>query len=341
PPAPSPTPPPLRRRPDPRPRRIDAARRGAGEMGPFEAEDASAWAEEAEAWEDEPGRPTPPALAILEAEALELERYAARAESIRVNAKGEALNRALDRLFTVARAHQWPEKAVVFTESRRTQAYLADLLAAHGWAGRISLLSGDAGTPEERQALVDEFRERTEILLSTEAGAEGLNLQFCNLVVNYDLPWNPQRIEQRIGRCHRYGQQRDVLVLNFLNRHNAPDARLYELLERKLHLFDGVFGASDEILGALETGIDFEKRVLDIYQSCRSTEEIARAFDALREDLEHRIDARMTQARSLLLERFDGEVRRRLRLAADEAAGAVEPHRPHPRGVLPPLREQR
>ena len=163
---------------------------------------------------------------------------------------------------------------MIFTESRRTQEYLAELLAAHGWAGRISLLSGDAGTPEERAALVDEFRDRTQILLSTEAGAEGLNLQFCNLVVNYDLPWNPQRIEQRIGRCHRYGQQRDVLVLNFLNRQNAADARLYELLERKLHLFDGVFGASDEILGALESGIDFEKRVLDIYQSCRSTEEI-------------------------------------------------------------------
>ena len=85
----------------------------------------------------------------------------------------------------------------------------------------------------------------------TEAGAEGLNLQFCNLVVNYDLPWNPQRVEQRIGRCHRYGQQRDVLVLNFLNRQNAADARLYELLSQKLALFDGVFGSSDEILGAL------------------------------------------------------------------------------------------
>ena len=72
------------------------------------------------------------------------------------------------------------------------------------------------------------FRNRTQILLMTEAGAEGLNLQFCNLVVNFDLPWNPQRVEQRIGRCHRYGQQRDVLVLNFLNRQNAADARLYD-----------------------------------------------------------------------------------------------------------------
>jgi superfamily II DNA or RNA helicase len=301
--------------------RIQAARLGAEAVPLFEPEETAAYCEEAEAWEEEPAQPG--SLAALEREALELEQYARRAEAIQVNAKGEALKRALDRLFTVARAHQWPEKAVVFTESRRTQQYLATLLAGHGYRGRLSLLSGEASTPEERQALVEEFRERTQILLSTEAGAEGLNLQFCNLVVNYDLPWNPQRIEQRIGRCHRYGQLRDVLVLNFLNRQNAADARLYELLEKKLNLFDGVFGASDEILGALETGLDFERRVLDIYQSCRSPEEISRAFDALREDLEHRIDARMTQARSLLLERFDGDVRRRLRLAADETEAAL------------------
>src|SRR6185312_4550234 len=126
----------------------------------------------------------------------------------------------------------------------RTQEYLAKILAQDGYEGRISLLSGDAGSPEERRALVEDFRHRSQILICTEAGAEGLNLQFCNLVVNYDLPWNPQRVEQRIGRCHRYGQQRDVLVINFLNRQNAADARLFELLEKKLNLFDGVFGAS-------------------------------------------------------------------------------------------------
>ena len=133
---------------------------------------------------------------------------------------------------------------------------------------------------------MEEFRDKTQILICTEAGAEGLNLQFCNLVVNYDLPWNPQRVEQRIGRCHRYGQQRDVLVINFLNRQNAADARLYELLEKKLNLFDGVFGASDEILGALESGVDFERRMLDIYQSCRHPDEINAAFDKLRADME-------------------------------------------------------
>ncbi len=250
-----------------------------------------------------------------------------RRRQISVNAKGEALKRALERLFTVARAHQWPEKAVVFTESRRTQAYLAELLSAHGFKGKLSLLSGDAGTPEQRAALVEEFRTRTQVLLSTEAGAEGLNLQFCNLVVNYDLPWNPQRIEQRIGRCHRYGQQRDVLVLNFLNRRNAADARLYELLEAKLNLFDGVFGASDEILGALESGLDFERRVLDIYQGCRTTEEITAAFDTLRSDLETRINQRMTEARSLLLEHFDADVRKRLKLSGEEVTRALQRRR--------------
>jgi hypothetical protein len=146
-------------------------------------------------------------------------------------------------------------------------------------------------------------------------------------VVNFDLPWNPQRVEQRIGRCHRYGQQRDVLVLNFLNRSNAADARLFELLERKLNLFDGVFGASDEILGALESGVDFERRVLEIYQSCRRPEDIDAAFDALRADLEQRIDQRMTETRAVLLERFDGDVRKRLKVAGELAKEAVSRRR--------------
>lgn len=304
-------------------RRLEAAKLGdAANRLLFTPEELRHYQEESEAWNDDPARPG--SIAALRSEIHELKAYADLADGIRVNAKGEALKRALDRAFTVARAHGWPEKAVVFTESRRTLDYLHRLLSEHGWAGRISTLTGDAGTPEARHALVGEFRDRTQILLSTEAGAEGLNLQFCNLVVNYDLPWNPQRIEQRIGRCHRYGQIRDVLVLNFLNRQNAADARLYELLEKKLNLFDGVFGASDEILGALESGVDFERRVLEIYQSCRRPEEIEKAFDALRGDLESRIDRKMNQTQSLLLERFDGEVRRRLRLADEQARARIE-----------------
>ncbi len=270
----------------------------------------------------QPSRP-PATLESLQSELCELRAYAALAESIRVNAKGEALCGALDRTFSVAAGYQWPQKAVVFTESKRTQEYLFQLLSERGYAGKISKLSGDGSTPEERRTLVETFRDRTQILLSTEAGAEGLNLQFCNLVVNYDLPWNPQRVEQRIGRCHRYGQTRDVLVLNFVNRSNAADARLYELLEKKLTLFDGVFGASDEILGGLESGVDFERRVLDIYQSCRTEGEINKAFAVLRCDLESRIDERMAQARDLLLSRFEGDVRSRLRIAGAQAKAAI------------------
>src|SRR5919201_5338293 len=287
--------------------------------------DVSGFEEEAEEWSGsgrEDARPHgAAAVAKMRDELAELRACAELAATIEVNAKGDALVRGLDRAFTVARACGWPEKAVVFTEFRRTQDYLKKLLEARGYT--TTCLSGDSGGPDKRQALVEEFRGGTQILLMTEAGAEGLNLQFCNLVVNYDLPWNPQRVEQRIGRCHRYEQQRDVLVINFLNRLNAADARLYELLEKKLNLFDGVFGASDEILGALEAGLDFERRVVEIYQSCRHPEEIAQAFDRLRCDLEKRIDSRMTQARSLLLERFDGDVRRRLRVAGQEAKDAV------------------
>ncbi|MCA2978193.1 MAG: DEAD/DEAH box helicase [Myxococcaceae bacterium] len=289
----------------------------------FEPEEARQYVEEQEEWQDDPSE-RPHSLDAIKREVWELKRFADRADGIRVNAKGEALTRALDRVFTVARAHQWPEKAVIFTESKRTLEYLAQLLSARGFEGKIARLTGDAGTPEARRELVEDFKHRAQILLSTEAGAEGLNLQFCNLVVNYDLPWNPQRVEQRIGRCHRYGQARDVLVLNFLNRSNAADARLYELLEKKLNLFDGVFGASDEILGALENGVDFERRVLEIYQSCRMPEDINAAFDALRKDLESRIDRRMTETRSLLLERFDGDVRKRLRLATETAKAALK-----------------
>ncbi len=254
-------------------------------------------------------------------ELSELRACARLARGIRTNAKADALVRGLDRCFTVAKACGWPEKAVVFTEFRRTQEHLAKLLAAKGYT--VTCLSGDVSGADRRQGLVDEFRARSQILLMTEAGAEGLNLQFCNLVVNYDLPWNPQRVEQRIGRCHRYGQQRDVLVLNFLNRRNAADARLYELLSQKLALFDGVFGSSDEILGALGSGVDFERRVLDIYQSCRSPGEIDRAFAALQADLDDRIGARLAAARTLLFERFDGEVRARLRFAEQKAKEAV------------------
>ena len=223
-------------------------------------------------------------LQSLRAEAEELTHYKTLAESIRENAKGEALIRALRLGFAKAVELGAKPKALIFTESRRTQAYLLRLLEANGYAGKLVLFNGTNTDPESkrvyrewldrhaghecvsgsptadmRSALIEEFEHRADIMIATESAAEGVNLQFCSLVVNYDLPWNPQRIEQRIGRCHRYGQRHDVVVINFVNRANEADQRVFELLNEKFKLFDGVFGASDEVLGALESGIDFEK----------------------------------------------------------------------------------
>lgn len=150
-------------------------------------------------------------------------------------------------------------------------------------------------------------------MIATEAAAEGINLQFCSLIVNYDMPWNPQRIEQRIGRCHRYGQKFDVVVVNFLNKSNAADIRVYELLDQKFQLFNGMFGASDEILGSIGNGVDFEKRIAQIYDECRTTDEIEAAFDRLQSELQEQISEKMIKARSALLENFDESVKEKLR----------------------------
>ncbi len=188
------------------------------------------------------------------------------------------------------------------------------------WAAKYAdteRVTGSA-TADMRAALVEHFRDEATILIATEAAAEGINLQFCNLVVNYDLPWNPQRIEQRIGRCHRYGQQYDVVVVNFLNKKNAADVRVYQLLDEKFKLFDGVFGASDEVLGAVEAGVDFEKRIAAIYQQCRTAEQIQREFDQLQTELEAEIAASQQDAREKLLDNFDQEVVERVRILSHD-----------------------
>src|SRR5690606_17382520 len=166
---------------------------------------------------------------------------------------------------------------------------------------------------------VNEFKETAEIMIATEAAAEGINLQFCSIVVNYDMPWNPQRIEQRIGRCHRYGQKYDVIVINFLNKRNAADVRVYQLLNEKFNLFNGVFGASDEVLGSIESGVDIERRIAQIYQECRTTEEINESFNLLQQELEESISQQITTTKQKLLENFDEEVHEKLKINLAES----------------------
>lgn len=279
----------------------------------------------------------------------ELRLYAEHAAAISNNAKGDALLTALGIAFDKAQRLGSSRKAVIFTESRRTQQYLYGLLSRNGYDDRVVTMDGTNSDDSSKRiynewierhhgtdmvtgsrpvdvkaAVIEEFRDRAEILIATEAGAEGINLQFCSLVVNYDLPWNPQRIEQRIGRCHRYGQQHDVVVVNFLNRRNAADQRVFELLSEKFKLFSGVFGASDEVLGALESGVDIEKRISEVYRTCRSTDEIQTAFDALQTELQEQIEVRMASTRQALLDNFDEEVHARLKFHHDQAQAALD-----------------
>jgi len=281
---------------------------------------------------------------LLRKELAELQRYAGLADAIRRNSKGDALLAVLETALAKAVGLGAARKAVIFTESRRTQRYLFELLSQAGYDGQIVLINGTNTDPgskaiyeewlarhrgtdavsgsrsaDTKAAIIQEFRDRAIILIATESAAEGVNLQFCSLVVNYDLPWNPQRIEQRIGRCHRYGQQHDVVVVNFLNRGNAADQRVFQLLSQKFRLFDGVFGASDEVLGALESGVDLEKRIAQVYQECRTADEIQTAFDKLQAELDTEIGARMADTRRNLLENFDYEVHERLKIYKDQA----------------------
>ena len=262
---------------------------------------------------------------------------------IRHDSKSEALLIALTNAFTILPTIGANRKALIFTESTRTQNYLKDFLEQNGYRGKIVLFNGSNNDPEsnaiynawcqknafngkvsgiraadKRASLVEYFKESAEIMIATEAAAEGLNLQFCSLVVNYDLPWNPQRIEQRIGRCHRYGQKSDVVVVNFVNKRNYADVRVYNLLLDKFHLFNDVFGASDEVLGRADE-LDFEKRIWEIYQECRTEDEISAAFEQLQSDLQEQIDEKLKDVKERVLETFDIGVQERLKLAKSEA----------------------
>lgn len=292
----------------------------------------------------------------LRLEKEKLRAFHELAKSIHKNSKGEVLLTALRKGFEAAnkaRVSQHngvlQQKAIIFTESRRTQEYLYRLLESSDFAGKVVLFNGTNNDPksaeiyrdwlkrnaktdrvtgsptaDKRAAIVEYFRDEASIMIATEAAAEGINLQFCNLVVNYDMPWNPQRIEQRIGRCHRYGQKYDVVVVNFLNRANAADVRIYQLLDEKFRLFDGVFGASDEVLGVIQSGVDFEKRIVGIYQRCRTPEQIVFEFDQLQQDLESEITEAKAVAQDQLLNNFDQEVIEKVRVEARNSRNRFE-----------------
>lgn len=307
----------------------------------------------AERIEPDPSKDSLAVRAAILSEIEELTAFVDAAQALQTDTKAQALLKALALGFAKMAELNAPRKAIIFTESKRTQEYLHRFLSANGHAGKLVLFSGTnnhedstaiyqrwldeyngtdrvTGSPQvdRRTALIDHFRKDddtgAEIMIATEAAAEGVNLQFCALIINYDLPWNPQRVEQRIGRCHRYGQRFDVVVINFLNTRNQADQRVLELLTEKFNLFSGVFGASDEVLGRIEGGLDFEKRILQIYDTCRQPDQIEAAFNALQTELEETIIDRIKDTQSQLLENFDEDVHDRLKLRLDEAEARLD-----------------
>jgi ERCC4-related helicase len=290
-------------------------------------------AEEADEDDDDDG-----AVAVtpedIQAEIDELQGYLALARSITKNAKGEELLKQLPKVLGQIEAKGGARKAVIFTESVRTQHYLRNLLEDHGYMNRIVLMNGSNADDQSRKtyaewlerhkgtdkvsgsktadmkaAIVEAFKgDDKAILIATESGAEGINLQFCSLLINFDLPWNPQRVEQRIGRCHRYGQKIDVTVVNMLNLKNQTEQRIHDLLSQKFHLFEGVFGASDNVLGTLMSGVDFEKEVLRIVQEGRTPEQIEFEFESLKSTIQDKIDAEFETAKNRLLGEMDSTV---------------------------------
>jgi len=296
-------------------------------------------------------------IPAIDEEIAELKVMLELGEKIEENSKGEKLVAALKKGFEEIEksksidgsGKKANKKALIFTESTRTQKYLFELLEKTEYAGQTVLFNGSNSDPlsakiynswlerhqgtdlitgsktaDKRAAIVEYFRDDATIMIATEAAAEGINLQFCSLLLNYDLPWNPQRIEQRIGRCHRYGQKHDVVVVNFINKKNIADERVYELLSIKFKLFDGVFGASDEVLGTIESGVELEKRIVDIYRTCRSEKEIETAFGILQNELEPQIENKLMQARQTLLDNFDEEVLQKVKMNVQTFLDRVE-----------------
>lgn len=272
-----------------------------------------------------------------------IQKFIDMAKGITTDTKSVTLLEALKIGFKEIEQRGGKRKALIFTESKRTQEYLKRFLESSGYRDKIVIFNGSNSgkdatniykawceankhtgrmsgsvTADKRNAIIEYFRDNAEILIATESAAEGVNLQFCSLVINYDLPWNPQRIEQRIGRCHRYGQKNDVVVINFINSRNYADVRVHELLDEKFNLFTGVFGSSDEVLGTVESGVDFEQKILEIYQQCRTPEEIEKEFNKLQKEMEVKIRKTMRKAKDALFENFDSDVHERLKLSVGE-----------------------
>jgi SNF2 family DNA or RNA helicase len=207
----------------------------------------------------------------------ELLRFLEQAEAIPIGRKLEAVGEILER---------FPGKFLIFTEYRHTLETIVNQLekwgiAAQGFHGGMDIRQKEAAVARFKE---DEDDGGARVLVSTESGAEGRNLQFCHQLINYDLPWNPMRVEQRIGRLHRLGQEKDVTIFN-LSCHETIESHIIELLARKIRMFELVIGELDLILGNLEGAKSFEDLLRQAWESSKSEDDLKERLDDVGEVL--------------------------------------------------------
>ncbi|GED66493.1 putative ATP-dependent helicase YqhH [Brevibacillus reuszeri] len=197
---------------------------------------------------------------------------------------------------TVELIQQMNDKVIIFTEYRATQNYLQKYLHDHG----ITSVPFRGGFKRSKKDwMTDLFQNRAQVLIATEAGGEGINLQFCNQVINYDLPWNPMRVEQRIGRVHRLGQKRDVHIYN-MSTVGTIEENILSLLYEKIDLFEMVIGELDDIVERLSLSQSLEENLIQIIMDSRSNKEMALKLDnmghAIRAVRQSRTEAPLSEA---------------------------------------------
>lgn len=195
-------------------------------------------------------------------------------KAIKANSKAEQAMKLI---------REMDDKVILFTEYRATQEYLLNYFKERNM---IAVPYRGGMNRGKKDWMMDLFRGRAQVMIATEAGGEGINLQFCHQMINFDLPWNPMRVEQRIGRVHRLGQQNDVQIYN-LSTKGTIEEHILRLLHEKINMFEMVIGQLDVILERFEKGSSLEKSLYKIMLESSSNDEIARKVDSLGQSLEH------------------------------------------------------
>jgi SNF2 family DNA or RNA helicase len=208
-----------------------------------------------------------------------MKRFAGRASNIVESDSADENNPKVSQLISIL--NNFGDKMLVFTKYASTQKYLADLLKEKGF--KVAEFHGGLRR-KDKEKQITYFREDADVLVSTEVGGEGRNLQFCNGMINYDLPWNPMAIEQRIGRIHRIGQERDVFVYNLVAK-DTIEYYILDLLDRKINMFELVVGEVDAILGDIENEEDFSDLMMKAWAEANSKEEVEKELEQIGDKL--------------------------------------------------------